>query len=126
MQDILKSHIVMSDYIDYGHGSNPGDPYSHCRCVVSHNRNKSSYRCYVHCTRGSDQGYYADGEEYKTCGRGTCLRDAIDDCKENLLRDDEYSYAAQQALSTSFDEVEEFLAESPQPVKHRWPMSSMG
>ena len=117
MQDILKSHTIMSDYTDHGHGSQPGSVYSHCRCVVSHNRDKSNYRCYVHCTRGSDQGCYADGEEYKTCGRGTCLSNAIENCKENLIENGEYSYAAQQAIMTAIDEVEEFLEESPQSVK---------
>jgi len=105
MNAILKSHTILADITDEGHGSHPGDTYSHARCVISERSGR--YRCYVHCTSGSDQGYYQEGSSHEACGRGDTIGGAIADCRADLESDDQLSYAAKQALSEAFDEVEE-------------------
>jgi len=105
MEAILKSHSILADVEDHGHGSHPGGYYSHARCVISERDER--YRCYVHCTKGSDQGYYEEGSSYETCGRGDSIGSAINSCRAELSSDDRLSYAAKQALSTAYDEAEE-------------------
>ena len=105
MDAILNSHTILADLLDEGHGSHPGDHYSHARCVISHREER--YRCYVHCTSGSDQGYYQEGSSYEACGRGDTIGSAIAACRAELSSDDKLSYAAKQALSVAYDEAEE-------------------
>ena len=105
MNAILKSHTILADCEDRGHGSHPGDPYFHARCVIS--RRDERYRCYVHCTSGRDQGYYEEGSSYEACGRGDTIDGAIAACRAELSSDDKLTYAAKQALVVAYDEAEE-------------------
>ena len=105
MDAILKTHTILSDCEDHGHGSHPGGNYSHARCVIS--QRDERYRCYVYCTSGSDQGYYQGGSSYEACGRGDSIGSAINSCRAELSSDDELTYAAKQALAAAYDEAEE-------------------
>ena len=109
MDRILEGHTVLADVKDDGHGSCPGQNYSHADCVISYRDDR--YRCYVICETGSDQGYYQRNYSHEACGRGDSIGSAVDDCRDELRSDDQLTYAAKQALSEAYDDAERNEAE---------------
>ena len=120
MKAILKSHDVLADCEDHGHGSAPGDTYSHARCVVSstqgrHRKNllgEGRYRAYVCTESGSDQAaasgrLFERGAHYEVCGRGTTVANAVDAARAELAELGQLTYAARSATSSAVDEVDE-------------------
>ena len=121
MKASLRSHDVLADCEDHGHGSAPGDTYSHARVVVSSTRGRhrkyllgeGRYRAYVCTESGSDQGaddgsrLFERAEHYEACGRGTTVALACDAARAELVELGQYTYAARSALASAVDEVDE-------------------
>lgn len=121
MKAILKSHDVLADCEDHGHGSAPGDTYSHARVVVSSTRGRhrkyllgeGRYRAYVCTESGSDQGaddgsrIFERAEHYEACGRGTTVSSAAFAASTALAELGQYTYAARCALASAVDAVDE-------------------
>ena len=107
---ILSGHCVICEVDDMGHGSNPGDNYSHAMCVIS--RRGDRYRCYVHCSWGSDQGYYQEGGNFTAVGRGYSQKEAIGECKAELAGSDRLSFAAKNSLLKANDAADEYALDT--------------
>ena len=121
MKAILESHTVLAAVESHGHGSEPGGPYSHARCVVSSTQGRhrkyllgdGRYRAYVCTEFGCDQGGPDEarnsgcGEHYEACGRGATVADAVDAARAELAELGQLTYAARSAMASAVDAVDE-------------------